>query len=744
MLIRKLQGLEISSGDGQPLGSGNHHYWDAQFAKIVAQRMGDYLPEATVSYNGDGGEFTALFHRQLQGRERCWRSRSFQDPGVKISSSDVDDFLRAVDALHAKAESSDINPDTATWIRGFSLPHPVVMPEAWRSLGGNRKFAILWGYTNGMAGAQILPLTPTSSLWPDARNRTDIKALLYSENRIGENSSGWWRKLLYCLLGVLVLALCVIGIINIDWSSRPSGKSEPTPGQSPTPTPQNPIHEDHKPPVSQPGQQTDNGTLDPLPESSHCDIHPDVTLRNGICPRICGECGSHLSKNGGTRCENTCDLHEDMHKKNGLCPKCDPDLPPIVNAMVELIEEREQAGRFFPEFRVRVAAQTSDSQTVKWVLDDKPCGYGAKFSVAEGFAASERHIVGATVTWVKNGRELKAEAQPYVWAHELPDAGSVERNLAQYGGCRVDPASGREFFTVKLFSQPEDNRATVTGWEASLDGETIAVADDPDEKNAVRIFKSDIKRDGRIRVVAHVAIQGKMPRDIERTFMYRADILSAEGIADAKDVDIATTIKKLYGPSVLVCYNIKASSTGTAFAITTRDFITNRHVVEGCAIGDYVALMPSGENFEKGVRAKIMEVSSQFDVAHLQTDVPVDVNPFAVDLTGEACSPNGQVFAMGYPHWQHEASKNMAAPDLLVTAGVVESVQDDKIFHTAPITHGNSGGPLVNMNGILIGINTGGVGVSSRNDGEQERTYLFALKASCINSLNLVDGHTAH
>src|SRR5207302_7497528 len=50
--------------------------------------------------------------------------------------------------------------------------------------------------------------------------------------------------------------------------------------------------------------------------------------------------------------------------------------------------------------------------------------------------------------------------------------------------------------------------------------------------------------------------------------------------------------------------------------------------------------------------------------------------------------------------------------DLTFTSGIVESVRLDPdkgyrfIQHQAPISHGSSGGPLLNINGEVIGINT--------------------------------------
>ncbi len=54
------------------------------------------------------------------------------------------------------------------------------------------------------------------------------------------------------------------------------------------------------------------------------------------------------------------------------------------------------------------------------------------------------------------------------------------------------------------------------------------------------------------------------------------------------------------------------------------------------------------------------------------------------------------IFAIGSPLGLHD----------YVTAGVVTSIKSDKIIFDAQILPGNSGGPLVNAKGILLGVNT--------------------------------------
>jgi serine protease Do len=156
----------------------------------------------------------------------------------------------------------------------------------------------------------------------------------------------------------------------------------------------------------------------------------------------------------------------------------------------------------------------------------------------------------------------------------------------------------------------------------------------------------------------------------------------------------------------------KQRSLGSGVIIDSDGYIvTNAHVVGG---GQHIDVVLPGSASDmsplrtlvgargRTVEARVMGVSTEVDLALLKVDLTgLPALPFANYATlrqGEL------VFAFGSP----EGLRNS------VTMGVVSAVarQPDAdhpmvyIQTDAPINHGNSGGPLVNVRGELVGINT--------------------------------------
>jgi serine protease Do len=140
---------------------------------------------------------------------------------------------------------------------------------------------------------------------------------------------------------------------------------------------------------------------------------------------------------------------------------------------------------------------------------------------------------------------------------------------------------------------------------------------------------------------------------------------------------------------------------GTGFFITDQGYIlTNNHVVEGA--NEVNIILSDGTQH----KATIVGTDLYSDIAVLKTDGKIPA--FAQLGNSDVLKPGESVIAIGSPLGNFKNT---------VTVGVVSATGraidtgngyqiEDLIQTDAAINHGNSGGPLVNLAGEVIGINT--------------------------------------
>ncbi len=144
----------------------------------------------------------------------------------------------------------------------------------------------------------------------------------------------------------------------------------------------------------------------------------------------------------------------------------------------------------------------------------------------------------------------------------------------------------------------------------------------------------------------------------------------------------------------------RSSALGSGFVISADGYIvTNNHVIEG-ADEILIEFFPGGE---PGVPAELVGTDPNTDIAVLKVDL--DGLPFVEfgDSNADGARVGDWVMAMGNPLGQ----------GFSVSAGIVSArnralsgTYDDYIQTDAAINRGNSGGPLFNMDGEVIGVNT--------------------------------------
>ncbi|HEV7475090.1 MAG TPA: trypsin-like peptidase domain-containing protein [Pyrinomonadaceae bacterium] len=138
---------------------------------------------------------------------------------------------------------------------------------------------------------------------------------------------------------------------------------------------------------------------------------------------------------------------------------------------------------------------------------------------------------------------------------------------------------------------------------------------------------------------------------------------------------------------------------GSGFIVSSKGYIlTNEHVVEGST--RIIVGLQSGEKY----RGRVVGIDEETDVAVVKIEAPQDL-PTVTLGDSNAAQVGDWVLAIGSPF----------GLDQTVTAGIISKKERETPFFTnfqrflqtdAAINRGNSGGPLVNMRGEVIGINS--------------------------------------
>ena len=141
----------------------------------------------------------------------------------------------------------------------------------------------------------------------------------------------------------------------------------------------------------------------------------------------------------------------------------------------------------------------------------------------------------------------------------------------------------------------------------------------------------------------------------------------------------------------------RTSALGSGFVISEDGFIvTNNHVIE--AADEIIIEFFSGEELE----AEVIGTDPKTDIALLKVDTD-EALPFVSFGDSDTARVGDWVIAMGNPLGQ----------GFSVSAGIVSArnralsgTYDDYIQTDAAINRGNSGGPLFNLEGEVVGVNT--------------------------------------
>ena len=213
-------------------------------------------------------------------------------------------------------------------------------------------------------------------------------------------------------------------------------------------------------------------------------------------------------------------------------------------------------------------------------------------------------------------------------------------------------------------------------------------------------------------------------------FLFLSPLLGAPAVADASDISAVSrsVVRVIVYSSAEGQQNIV--SIGSGVVVARDKIITNAHVVEMANLDDSVQIVIVPSDGTQSYRAQVSASLPSKDLALLQLTSGALVPASIFAGTAE---DGADVFAIGYPASVDVALEQSEADVLrpqqpVKTRGTVSSGRTSKsvesLLHTAPIAPGNSGGPIVDACGRVLGINSFG---SVPTDGGAE--FYFAVSA---------------
>jgi hypothetical protein len=155
--------------------------------------------------------------------------------------------------------------------------------------------------------------------------------------------------------------------------------------------------------------------------------------------------------------------------------------------------------------------------------------------------------------------------------------------------------------------------------------------------------------------------------------------------------------------------DLESRGSGSAVCVSaTGFFVTNNHVVKDVGLGAIVRLvLHPGEDAQRVLHARVIKLAEEDDLALLKADAPPALAPLPMG-TETRLSETMTVTAFGYPFGRILASEG-EYPAASVNLGTVTALRrkDGRlslIQIDAAVNPGNSGGPLVDAGGNLLGI----------------------------------------
>ena len=167
-------------------------------------------------------------------------------------------------------------------------------------------------------------------------------------------------------------------------------------------------------------------------------------------------------------------------------------------------------------------------------------------------------------------------------------------------------------------------------------------------------------------------------------------------------------------------------SIGTAWPVASGYAVTNHHIIEGKK--QVVLVNRHGEELP----AKVVASDAENDIAFLNIGNPHHLPP-ALPLSSRNAPLGASVFTIGFPRIDVMGKSPKLSQGIISGAN---GLRDDPSSYqiSVPIQKGNSGGPLINMRGEVVGMITSMLGTTDAGNGPAQPipNINYALKTDVI------------
>jgi S1-C subfamily serine protease len=195
-------------------------------------------------------------------------------------------------------------------------------------------------------------------------------------------------------------------------------------------------------------------------------------------------------------------------------------------------------------------------------------------------------------------------------------------------------------------------------------------------------------------------------------------------VMQEKDKSVYLKLFPTSNDNVNVSSNTPAS--GTGFGITSNGLIvTNSHVINGAT---KISVRGIKGDFSKLYSAKLLTEDKNNDLAIIQINDPefASLGSIPFTIAARTSDVGSSVYALGYP------LKAVMGDEIKLTNGIISSksgFQGDVTSYqiTVPLQPGNSGGPLFDANGNLVGVVNAKLTIGEN--------VSYAIKASYLTNL---------